>query len=1051
MNRMNFRGGADYDISGVLGQKFKDLVNILRSGSIDRFLYKNSINKDLPNTASEIDIHYALPEALIATATAFRQVEAPDLGKRVVGNKIYEELMNIYDELYDDKNRDPFSPAPVPVKIKVDNSMVSTLPIDWLLVRGGELLLLDNYGYDDDQTPLRAIIMYLAKVLSIANLDTSSSQIYSDIIKDPNFKNLVDSLKQTIRSTVSFDAGKADELDDGLKKGIINIINAIKNVYKNPSPTKNNINVPEFINNNKNNDRKTSLQTVGIDVTPEFETFLNNTIPAFGSGVSSTKGMLGSPSSGTGLTTQADDAINSVHNLYKNNIGRQLVLLNILSTRINKPAATDTEYNYELKKLKDNFQKFTSRYQLIPSAIDNPEIRNNFLRGFTTGVQPKFASSPTGLAPGSSAPPKGSNMSAEVLKLYNDEIVKDSKFYDEFFNIVDIAAGNNVPLGDPAILVNPAGYRLNVKKAIGYSALTGGQRGGAFGDIYFVTLIPAYLTDGSVGDIWLNRNVVVRKSDINSGKIVGIPADALRDIFSDVYNLPVGTNNAVILGVNVDLNTIYNSVLARQSFGIDYKSYLRDAVDKALKSPIPFNFDQWSQGEYKLATFINKYNSQWVREGDEFKRYDKDHKVIDQQPADACALIKNNTSECLQTLEQCINSPDTSDICKNFMDLQFSVNAPLTAIRDEIEKMDPKIALSILNRLKFGSSMSDANDTYHGIRYMKVQTVGSWVEELMKDEDRCNIAPAGTVPSCGTLKQQLGPLAPTIIQMIGDKSKHPFFNYLDVLVQWVNSNPQVLNEELSKDVHRDARYPEPNDKYRSYDYASPYKMTQLRARNDCYEQELQRLKNSILNGLEGSNGSAIISDIASLPLNLQQPLNRAAFVNTLPIASGFFRMGGGYAADMSSDFSGLLKDLNNSDGYSMFSDIYADLKKGMESISSNRKFKLASNSDANIMAKLDALKIAEEDLRKAMVSLAEKSKLYQQSHGYINAYDMSDDKLKDLLKKHSYLYQLSGTYNKKAVNIIDHFLAIVKATSDKMEKEMEHGKSKYSRPLNKYF
>jgi len=281
----------------------------------------------------------------------------------------------------------------------------------------------------------------------------------------------------------------------------------------------------------------------------------------------------------------------------------------------------------------------------------------------------------------------------------------------------------------------------------------------------------------------------------------------------------------------------------------------------------------------------------------------------------------------------------------------------------------------------------------------------------------------------------LGPKWVDIFTKIAKDPKYnPFFDYLDMLVEWVNANPQILNVEETIPDKFDADYPKIDKSFRTYSYINPYQSPARRLRNQCYD--LERLKSSIVNEMAGVNASATVSNIITMPMGIQMPLSRQLYTNPVPLFNGMTFRGG---ADPS-NVNAYLANINQSYGSNLFEIIYKDLLESM-GLLSNNKLKLKYQTDSGIRAKLDSFKQQEEKFRKSLVTLIERHKLFQASRGHINSLDMNvvndGEQLDFLMKKHSNIVQIGAAYNRSAINLIDLFNAVISAIQDKFKLEKD--------------
>ncbi|QGR53903.1 hypothetical protein [Moumouvirus maliensis] len=708
--------------------------------------------------------------------------------------------------------------------------------------------------------------------------------------------------------------------------------------------------------------------------------------------------------------------------------------------------------NYNLvsnlsRAIASNYPIVQNRLRNIPTGGNFAELRDPFISEYTLASYKSFERANNGTYGPRTQPVqannKGSNLrDPEIYNFYTQVIAGRPDFYDRFFNLVRTDATGvspNVPILEA---VGKQGadldkYRLNVKKIGGYTRLTEGQRGGQFGDVVFISLIPPYPADGSVGRVWLTRDIPVDVATLASRG-----AEALRTIARAVYYSP-SADTANIYGNDIPLAPVIQTAVATPLFSSNYQNYFGDLLRASVAATAqPTLSPLWKENENRLSEYLLRHASKWERVDDDFILRGPDGNPIAQQPADNCTFI-SNTEDCLDVLRQCIApGANVNDGCSRLTDFNFvGLDVPASRLKQEVMKINPLVAFNILRQYGFASYLTEEkNDPFYGFRRYKVQTVGSWLKELVEGSDRCNNANISQDPcKPQTLRQYLGDtLADKILAMARDPTKFPFFNYLDILVDWVNANPQVLNPEESKFIRTGSKYPPINDSFKTYDYLNPYKPAEYRLRNmTC---GLERLKTNIFNDLSGINGHAFISNLASVPIGIQMPLSRSAFVTSSPFGNYIPVMTGGQFYELENE----LKNLNGQYGYALFSQIYQDLLETMKSMQGDRRISLSTHTQDQINEKLENFKRAEEALRESIVKTIERNKLYQASRGYINPLNIPADKLPAVLAKHSNLLQLSSAYNKKAINLIDLFKTISEAIISKLDE----GKSKYTRPLS---
>ena len=726
-----------------------------------------------------------------------------------------------------------------------------------------------------------------------------------------------------------------------------------------------------------------------------------------------------------------------------------------VSVRIKNIPITDYSTGFSIFRdaFVSEFTLFTSKYLTYNQTTKQLEtISGPHPPGETRSVVPRGVKKRTLADP-------------DIKDFYKNVVVSNPGFYEKFFNLVRTTRtslgepSGEVPITEAQDITDDATlskYRLNVRKEMGRRYLTGSQMGGLFGDIILITLMPDYPTDGSIKDLWVTRSIRIAQA-----KLTARGPDAIRYLIRTIYNTPITETTITVYDARIPLQEIAKIISLRGYFPINYQEYFKWILGQAIgkESILP---PTWKESEYRLSEHILREASEWSREDNTFVRRKKDGTVVQEEPGDNCALFDESTRVCIDFFGQCLtsNENDFPEACSKlfefkFKDLDFEVNTGMNKLKEEIMKINPIIAFAILKQFRFGSYLAEeSSDPFFGFRRYKVQSVGSWLEELFSEAARCAgpVAPVQNPCDPRPLKEQLGRFADIIIKMAKDPTKkyYPFFNYLDVLVQWVNANPQVLNPEETKNPKIPSIWPDINKSYKTYNYLNPYRPAEVRLRGvSC---GLERLKSSIINELAGSQASATISTIANVPLGIEMPLARPGFISPVPIASNIIPMLGGGIYDTEAE----LRNINAQYGYQLFDQIYKDLTETMLSMTGARKLKLTSNTEANINRKLENFKKTEEELRKSLVNLIRKNQLYQASHGYVNPYDLSGNNLASVLAKHSNLLALSSSYNKKAVNLIDLFQTMTKAILGKLEEgnianSSGQQLSAYERPLTMGF
>lgn len=706
------------------------------------------------------------------------------------------------------------------------------------------------------------------------------------------------------------------------------------------------------------------------------------------------------------------------------------------------------------------YNTLVARLRTVPSKkfIETlEEFKDLFITDFTLLVGKYITMGPAGelrkvqgpapqgkSVPRPSGPAKNNLAVPEIRDFYRKVILTNISFYDKFFNLVKIGTAQKgyeeIPLAEAESLSDQelANYRLNVKKEIGgYSKFAFQQYGGLFGDIVIIGYIPDYPTDGSLGNVRISGTERITKA-----QLMAQGPEAIRSIFRSVYNSAPDVSIVDIYGYQINIKVIAQKIARVGPYNLNWQEYYKSRVSRSLDETVPKLTPAWRESEAKLNMHILKAASEWVRDGDNFVRRKPNGDIIEEQENadDSCAFINLTGTECIDFLVDCALSDENfPNKCK----MLFDLNTPITFVKEKVLKINPKNAFGVLQKFKFASYLDkEAFDPVRDFRRYKVQSVGEWVEELLSGADRCANPNIQADPCHPSLKDQLGPVADQIIAMVYDKKYAPFFEYLDILVNWVNANPQVLNKEEAKYVNIPSNYPDFDKSFNTYTYKNPHKPAYLKLRSiGC---GLERLKSSIINELSGSNAMTMVSNIASVPLGLELPLNRSAFTSPVPYST-MVPLFGGQPHNIELE----LQKLNGQYGYILFNEIYLDLGRIMVQLSKNRNIRLGENTRMAIESKLQQFKQLEEEIRKSLIGLIERNKLYQASRGYVNAYDIPNENLPDVLLKHSNILTLSAAYNKLGIKLINLFQTISSALSGKFEgiELNDIDEPKYERPL----
>lgn len=669
------------------------------------------------------------------------------------------------------------------------------------------------------------------------------------------------------------------------------------------------------------------------------------------------------------------------------------------------------------------------------------QLSEQFIEGFTLGT--KKLQSTNGKV--TYIDPKKRKPLSAWKELYSfiTENTTNIAFFDDIFNLVEIDTNTkkikdtqNIPL-DRALKENDlTKYSLNVKKKSPEQPSSLQQLGGngeRYDPSYFTVLIPQF-DPNKIGKIWLTykisiphnlikshvflRNEIARKlyyaslselkkrMQIVDPSIIIIPLDIVNDFYNGGFQLNISHNSSA---------RVYNP--------LEYYSVGDSAVPG------------WENVDMKLAGDIAKETDRWEREGYKWFYRNKDKEEIPREESMDCAFL--NPNRCKNFID-CIKTQGTSDECLKFLYNPSYINKipdNNTDIITQVKLMHPIAASSFLSKIGFRIERSEVPLAWDGrgktqMRRDVVESVTKWMSNLENLKDICG-------NQHENIKKMLR------VNCTGNRK---LFSYLQILVEWVNANPQVLNEEETLD-----KPPKPvsqrkaDDSLVIYDYVSSQaqkrKVTSL-----C--DGLYRMKSNLENNLSGWNSETLLNNIYNTP-NLSMPLNRAVIISANPHMSN--RTYGGNSA-----FEYSIKNYSELAGSRVFRDWYDEIKNIMKHMTGDNKYKMRikENTETKIEAKLEAFEKMEKEIIVLMQEVIDRKNLFRASNGRLDlgqiqrvgdlgqiqrggdaASDKYDAERRDRalgLEKHANLVNLISSYQKRAINLTDVIKTIAETVAEKL-------------------
>lgn len=489
-------------------------------------------------------------------------------------------------------------------------------------------------------------------------------------------------------------------------------------------------------------------------------------------------------------------------------------------------------------------------------------------------------------------------------------------------------------------------------------------------------------------------------------------------------------------------------------------NFAKSIADKVLGADLLSA--SWKKSESDLASHLAEQAKYWERRGRLFVRLDDNGNIVEQKTADQCPLTGLNSSECISFINRCVMSPglNADQICRKLYNAKYTfATSPLTAeqIAREVVNMNPFTAMEILRKFGFSSYLVEEhpNPLPPGFKRYKMQSVGQWIATLNNKADSCK--PAGDACAYQRLVRRLGqPTVDKLVRLTSLSRFYPFLTYLDVLVEWVNANPQTLNpEEVKNPVAIPLSHPKAKN-LSMYDFVDYNQAAQQAKSISC---GLARIQSGLMTGAMGTPAQSLVHSLVHTNYDTIAPFNANAFTYPVlhvnnAIMNGGEMMGGGIESLEHS-----LRDYHGAFGFNVLKEIYESLKASiqqMEPKTGGRFITISPESERQILNKLNSYRNLEQQLRNMAITLIEKSRLYRASKGHINAFAIPDADLPDVIKKHAKLLNMGqGAYdlnklqnklNQKGIYLVNVYKTIADHIADVVTEKLKstpHGVTSY--------
>jgi hypothetical protein len=333
-------------------------------------------------------------------------------------------------------------------------------------------------------------------------------------------------------------------------------------------------------------------------------------------------------------------------------------------------------------------------------------------------------------------------------------------FYDRFVQLQKLSSNQWVPANESeyeSAGSNPTQFRLNLKKY-------------ANGKTYLGESFPEY-SDKVFDGVWSNGALVNDATKLN--------ARTFKDLYDEIYsnktprtqtalpNQPNQSSGNIIFHVKVD------DLVRNRFFRIS-----------SAKAGIPsISTGTSATQQYRLLDMINRNiisrdaNGKMVRTVNGVKvelgaEDDETNKTIKQSHYCYSTHVNNTGENCRRFIFECLLSQDASSLDKCLKDLKLVPDFFKVATND-IKTLHPVLALRILQQ--FGFHKYQEYDEIAGMQLWKVECVSHWLKTYMQSKFTSQ----------------------EIRDMITQDGQYHILSYLDLISQFVNANPAILNKNYS--------------------------------------------------------------------------------------------------------------------------------------------------------------------------------------------------------------------------------------------------------------
>lgn len=347
----------------------------------------------------------------------------------------------------------------------------------------------------------------------------------------------------------------------------------------------------------------------------------------------------------------------------------------------------------------------------------------------------------------------------------------------------------------------------------------------------------------------------------------------------------------------------------------------------------------------------------------------------------------NSLNKCTKFMFECLLSNDENALDQCISNLQ--VKGFANAAVDDIKNLHPILALRILQQ--FGFHKYKVHDSQAGFAIYKVESVDSWIKNYLTK----HFAP-----------QKLG-------ELLNNGPSQPLFQYLNLMAQFVNANPAILNKGFSGKSREAVGIPVLTE----FANKLGLKPEQINKATRIYE--LNRLRNHLVWATPNIRSNVLRSPFGTFTPGVSMMQSRSGFGGLTNMM-----MGGGDKCD------NVYAKLNNS-GQVLGSTLIEKYLNAVILDFNHRGKSLDSQDERRMKDRVAQLKKLEDDLMKTLCYIDEFNSLAD-TFGDYSSGTMSEGTLTKLIERaETIVSKQQGYYG----NVLDYLTKIVNVLDDNTARE----------------